>query len=1052
MWPVGPPFAVGEWMQRSKAKETVGSAPAAVKPTSLRTEGRRFLEDLKVPALPKGVACFPVDAATDTAALHKELAGELDAIRLKAEGDPYTNPVQLLVLDISNRLASGALSHSAAEALIQRLTFSGYLARAEHLRRYLAGCDSPANSEKIRALIRGLADRANVVWGGSKAKAREPGLVSFESFKQRIELELFGVVFTGHPTFGLSGNLMRRLVDLASETDAEGVPLSPEQRAEIFGEMIGSEHRPDADLGLDREHALSLEAITHMQAAMRRVYEIIFEVAEELYPGRARELTPKLVTVASWVGYDIDGRSDILWTDTFHKRLRVQEIQLRHYRDSVAEIRELCHACRVKADLQNALELMESRLQLSLNELADEIEVFSSPEVRHASGTERIRRIAVSMHKGLSRRLVASEPLVDLVTHAISLCDDAKIIRALCILRAELANYGLGMAHTHMRINASQIHNAIRKSVGMETHPDDPAYRSTYLNAIDDLLTNAKSETINFGSILTERASAKRIFMIVAQVLKYVDATTPVRFLIAECETPFTVLTALYFAKLFGVEDKIDISPLFETQKALERGGRIIEELLENPHYRAYVERRGRLCIQTGFSDSGRYLGQTAAAVAIENLRLRVGAILAKREIKGVQLLVFDTHGESIGRGGHPASLLDRLKYVSSPACHDLFIQNGIPFKEEVSFQGGDGYIYFMNPTTAFAACARIIENVLETPQAAVGDPFYSASDYVTEFFNTIKQFNTRVMSDENYAALLGAWGTNMMYPAGSRSLVRQDAQPVTSAHAHPSQIRAIPHNGILQQLGMLANTLGGVGEAIRKDEGRFRQLYEESDRFRRLMGMVEYAFSFSDVDVLRAYVDTFDPGLWLLRAARTSKKGRSENMRRVSEFLEGMGLHEMLVKIFRVIQTDYLDIRGWRLSRDDSGGIPGSRGRVLDKESRDNLLLLHALRIALIQEIFVLAVRIPEFSMQTGTTREQVVESLLSLKVLPTVETLARIFPRVGDVRVGADFGEPATYRSDETLGYDQEHERIFQPLTRIYEVIRRASAGVTHIVGALG
>jgi phosphoenolpyruvate carboxylase len=157
-------------------------------------------------------------------------------------------------------------------------------------------------------------------------------------------------------------------------------------------------------------------------------------------------------------------------------------------------------------------------------------------------------------------------------------------------------------------------------------------------------------------------------------------------------------------------------------------------------------------------------------------------------------------------------------------------------------------------------------------------------------------------------------------------------------------------------------------------------------------------------------------------------------------------------VKIFRVIQTDYLDIRGWRLTKDDTGGIPGSRGRVLDKESRDSLLLLHALRIALIQEIFLLAARVPEFSMQTGTTRERVIENLLGLNVLPTVDVLSRIFPRLGDVRIGADFGEPATYRSDESLGYDQEHERIFVPLAKLFEIMRRVSSGVTHIIGALG
>ena len=34
------------------------------------------------------------------------------------------------------------------------------------------------------------------------------------------------------------------------------------------------------------------------------------------------------------------------------------------------------------------------------------------------------------------------------------------------VLRAELANLGLGMAHTHVRINAKQVHNAIRRAVG----------------------------------------------------------------------------------------------------------------------------------------------------------------------------------------------------------------------------------------------------------------------------------------------------------------------------------------------------------------------------------------------------------------------------------------------------------------------------------------------------------------------------------------------------------------------------------------------------------
>ena len=39
-----------------------------------------------------------------------------------------------------------------------------------------------------------------------------------------------------------------------------------------------------------------------------------------------------------------------------------------------------------------------------------------------------------------------------------------------------------------------------------------------------------------------------------AQIHKHIDKETPIRFLIAECESPATVLIAVFFAKLSGVE------------------------------------------------------------------------------------------------------------------------------------------------------------------------------------------------------------------------------------------------------------------------------------------------------------------------------------------------------------------------------------------------------------------------------------------------------------------------------------------------------------------
>ena len=110
---------------------------------------------------------------------------------------------------------------------------------------------------------------------------------------------------------------------------------------------------------------------------------------------------------------------------------------------------------------------------------------------------------------------------------------------------------------------------------------------------------------------------------------------------------------------------KIDISPLFETEKGLSTGHEVISSLLKNIHYKKYVIKRQKLSVQTGYSDAGRYLGQSAAVLSIENLQRKIAKVLSVNNLSNVKLLIFNTHGESIGRGGHPVSLLDRLGYVS---------------------------------------------------------------------------------------------------------------------------------------------------------------------------------------------------------------------------------------------------------------------------------------------------------------------------------------------------------------------------------------------------
>ncbi len=985
---------------------------------------------------------FPAGHGSNPAHLQSELRAQITDLAKLRDRNPFGNPVKLLALELNKRLDRDALDFGAIEDLIQHLSGAAFAHRATRMSHYLGEVDVKRNEERLRALFRSCAGAA-----GKRGKPQR----DFAAFQALVERELFGIVITAHPTFSQTRPMMQALAELATGRDPDGKPLPSRERARLLAQARAVEHRPPETLDLVYEHDLSLLAIENIHGALQRAYEIALEVAAELYPGQWELLTPKLLTIASWVGYDLDGRSDIRWSDTLLKRLKVQVLQLERYLAIIEELR-LLFKKGDNVDLVHLMDLLESRLALAINEARDEMDVFRGGGGDPESWAEEVRRIAKRMHKGRELRLTDSAQLLELIERAIAMTELPAARRKLIIMRAEIANHGLGLAHTHVRLNSVQIHNAIRNLIGMEAAPDDPAHKRSYMASVAKLAAEVKPVKINFASILAERTSAKRLFMLVAQMLKYIDATTPVRFLIAECETALTLMAALYFARLFGVEHRVDISPLFETTKAFERGFRVIDECLQHPTFAEYVRKRGRLCIQTGFSDAGRHLGQTVAAISVEWLRLKLGELLKERGFTDIELVVFDTHGESIGRGGHPEDFRARLEYVASPVSRQQFAANGVRVKEETSFQGGDGYLYFVTPDIALASVTRILEYMLEPAGSSKGatieeDPAYRAEeDYIKELFITVRRFNERVMDDPAYAALLDTFGGNLLFVSGSRPVRRvQDGIEQRVNLTHPAQMRAIPHNGILQQLAFLANTVGGMGEAIMRDPERFQRVYKASPRLRCLLGMVEWALAFTDLEALKSYIDLYDPGQWLSRASQAKNAEQAHDLRAVAEHLEHEAVYDRLAKIFRVFQRDMQDLR-------DGLALVGLPGTKIDADARADLRLMHGIRIALIMRIFMLAIHVPDFSHQHNISREQLLNKIFHLEIEEAMRKLATIFPKVEQVKYDGDFGEVATYVGDWTQTYEREHARIFQPISSLYTLIRRLSSGLIHTIGALG
>jgi phosphoenolpyruvate carboxylase len=965
---------------------------------------------------------FEDTGESDPAILARDLAAHLAQMQAEAAHDPTANPILRLALDLSRRLAGGEVSYAMLEQTIQYMTLAAFRDRATRLSNYMGETDIAANEARISSVIAQLS------------RAPDGIVVPFETFRDTVEAGLFGIVMTAHPTFSIGTRLLHILNRLAAE------PLDETARDSLLAEAGQLVHRPDGDLSLDTEHALSLEAVEHARGALHRTYRLVLDIAEETYPDRWKELQPRLITVASWVGYDLDGRSDISFADMLAKRLMIMARQLALLS---GELGALDTSALPGEAIQN-LHLLAAKLAIASQEIAEEIKVFGNFHAEESKSREAMRLLSRHLNETKGRRPATTEQLGHLLDPAIASADPDTAKR-LMILRAELANNGLALARTHVRINATQLHNAIRKSVGLETEPDDPRYRQSYLGAITELIGTVEPATINFGTLLAERTSAKRLFMTVTQMLKYMDGAIPVRFLIAECETAFTPLVALYYAKLFGIADRLEICPLFETEKALQLGSRVIEQLIDNPHFRTYLHQIGRLCVQTGYSDAGRFIGQPPATGSIERLKERIIRAFQRHGLEGIELVFFDTHGESIGRGGHPESLKTRLDYIHSPHLAALIAGHGIRYKQESSFQGGDGYVYFLNDAGALAVVATILEWRLASPDAG-HDPYYTERDYVTEFLTGIKEFQSGLIADPDYGVLLGTYGTNLLYKTGSRATRRGDASEIMS-RPQISQFRAIPHNAVLQQLGMLTNTVGGAGEAIARDPGHFLRMMRQSPRFRTVIDMVRYAEVFSDANVLKAYVDTLDPGLWLLRAAACDNAQRALAFRRIAAVLEDWGVHGEQVRMFRHLFEDSMLLRTGLHTLDTE-----YKQAIVSDEARISLALLNAIRIALIGEIYLLGTHVPEFTSRGDVANRRLFLKILQLDIPDAVEALRRIFPSHPADLAEGDFGEPASYRGDDAQTYEYENQAIFSPMLLLYELLRRTSTAIAYRIGAIG
>ena len=917
--------------------------------------------------------------------LHYTLFEKLENFRKQGKNISELNPILALADDICEQIYQKKISHEDIELLITKMG-SQLWSNQIHDLRVKTGAEK--NIETLLA-------------------AKDLALVD-------VSKTIYHAVFTAHPVFSLSATNSCKLAEMAGKGLVKPFPENA--------------YDPRTDISLQDEHNEATSAIKNAREAIISLHRKILKEKSSKNLSDWRDTVPKLFAVSTWVGYDLDGRSDISWLDSFRLRLSEKKISLDLY-------------------VEKLTPFLKSHSEVSqiIDELSAERKATEADLARFTKNKDNGFVDAANLLTERQDKLIASKVFAERLRKIAADIQNTEEVIELLVIAGDIASNGFGLGELHLRINAVQLANAMGVVDGKGNFVSLTDGRSrTLVERLAERISLEPGSSINFQNLEHESATARRQFMLATQILKHIDSDQPIRLLIAECEHPVTVMSALFLARKFGIEDRLDISPLFETTFGLEHGVQLVEQLLGYEVFRQYIIKRGRLAIQTGFSDAGRFIGQIAANLAIERLQLKVAKLVSDIFVGEVEFLLFNTHGESLGRGCGRPTIEDRQNFILTPYVRSQCQIMNLRIHHQSSFQGGDGYRMFGNRELATSTiyCLFLVENYPPGKEFEPDD-FYSNTDFSLDMFLALKAWHENLFSNPNYGLTLDIFGANLLPMTGSRPVKRVVQNG--AGRSDPSKMRAIPHNAILQQLGFLGNVISGFGSAANIDTDLFVRLYEISPRLRQLCQHVLAAKQIGSLNTLLAYAKLLDNGFWIDRAYHSYQPSNLSAYRQIGLRLVNDPRANAVRNIVWIFRDDLMNL--YELSK-----LVGVNDVRVSGEERVGLDVLHALRIALIIDSLALICRVPNFSDSNRHTNEDVLRAALALD-FDEVENIIRQEFSLNKVQTMFDsLAETQDYDDGASTDYNVIEEQILVPFGENRRIIMLISQMVSGHYGAHG
>lgn len=300
-------------------------------------------------------------------------------------------------------------------------------------------------------------------------------------------------------------------------------------------------------------------------------------------------------------------------------------------------------------------------------------------------------------------------------------------------------------------------------------------------------------------------------------------------------------------------------------------------------------------------------------------------------------------------------------------------------------------------------------------------------------------------MGSRTYARSLTAFGLGLLVETGSRKSRRQ-TDLAADRGMSLRQIRAIPHNAILQQLGYPVNLIAGVGTAAVEDVEGIAELLAASVRGRQIIRMLRAADRLASIKSAAAYGELFNSAFWASRPYRGTERHLEAACLALADQLTTDDRNSAFRTMTSRLRVDAVKLHRLLELIPDEGS---SEGR---EELRRSLGALQALRLALMQFIFLRAVRIPAFSRSNDISREDVLQMVFSLRVEEALTQLRRAYPVFSPSLKDYTVNEPADYPDVAGHSYAMIRQELIDPIEDAYRLCLRIGVAIANYFGAHG